>query len=174
MQIELTDEEKAWIAEIVFVPDNPHEQWHTERNQELASLLTHSIFRRDAVPKHRKLWFIDPVLNPGGRGKSRKDAFQGSSDPERMIRHPHFLRYLHYFIFGPKLPQPLMAEFDRAVRDCGMVTSGDVDPLCRKARELARRHGLDKRSADEFYKLALETMGPHYAGSIRDAVMQVR
>ncbi|WP_194954893.1 hypothetical protein [Sphingopyxis solisilvae] len=34
---------------------------------------------------------------------------------EEMVRHGHFLKYLHYFIYGAKLPAPAIQAFKAAV-----------------------------------------------------------
>ena len=61
---------------------------------------------------------------------------------------------LHLWRF---LPVPVIDSFQREVKACGMVTSGDIIPLGDHAKKLMRLHHLDKgRAAEEFYKLALD------------------
>jgi hypothetical protein len=52
---------------------------------------------------------------------------------------------------------------------------GDIEPLRKTARALARQYGLNTADADQFYQLALETMGPcSHAEAIYRAVKAVR
>lgn len=176
MEIDLTKEEKAWAAEIELDQRRVRDHEHWKLNSELAYKLICSLLERRAVPTHRLKYFVDPYFHPGGRGKSRKDRFLANAGSyEDMYRHNHFLAYLRYFIYGPDLPRSLVDAFAKAVEACGPVTSGDVDPLRRKARALARQYGLNTADADKFYQLALETMGPSsYAEAIYRAVKDVR
>ena len=67
-------------------------------------------------------------------------------------------------------------EFRAAVEDCGDVTSSDVVPLGKTARQIARSRGLQAREAsEEFHKLALDCgIDAGYAVFIRDAVRKMR
>ncbi|MBA3040388.1 MAG: hypothetical protein KJ670_12580 [Alphaproteobacteria bacterium] len=175
MQIELTEEEQELINKIEFDPMKvtDHQRWQI--NSELAFRIITLLLRREAVPNHRIQYFTEPAYNFGGRGKSRRELFLAKAKTyENMFRHNHFLAYLRYFVYGPNLPEELIASFRKAVEACGNITSGDIGPLRTKARALARQYRLNKTSADEFYKLALETMGHSHADSIRDAIMQVK
>ena len=87
------------------------------------------------------------------------------------MRNPAFLKHLRYFLYGPALPDTVIAAFRQKVMDCGMVTSGDIVPLGDEAKRLTRAHGLEPaQAAEEFYKLALECGLDGDAKSIRDAV----
>src|SRR3546814_12411716 len=73
---------------------------------------------------------------------------------EEMVRHGHFLKYLHYFIYGAKLHAPAIQAFKAAVDDCGAITSGDIAPLETVARHLVRaNHLAPQEVATAFYKL---------------------
>lgn len=146
-------------------------------NAELAHQLTTLLLERKAIPKQRLRYFTDPDYNPGGRGSSRQDVFERNGPSgDALLRHPHFLRFLRYFIHGADLPSPIVTVFAKAVEDCGPITSGDIAPLSATARQLARAHGLDpKRAAEEFYKFCLDLdLGSGDAASIRSSVQQVR
>lgn len=174
MHIDLTEEEKKIVSQIEFDQTKVrHEEWPA--NSELAFQLITSILKREAVPERRMKYFIDPDYNPGDHGKSRKDRFLANAKTvDAMFRHNNFLAYIRYFIFGPHLPPRLIASFAETVRECGDVTSGDVEMLRKQARALARQYGFNRADADEFYKLGLEFMWHSYADSVRDAVKQVK
>lgn len=56
----------------------------------------------------------NPDFNIGGRDKSRKQFFEGNgSRGESIFRHPHFLKYLRYFILSLQRlkPAPLACCF---------------------------------------------------------------
>lgn len=156
--IGLTAEEQTLAEAIEFEALNLKDHIHAEQNAQLAVALMRSLIARDGIPEQRRKYFGDPAYHPGGRGSSRKQMFERNGcRGEAILRHPHFLAYLRYFIHGADLPPRVVAEFRTAVEECGMVTSGDIIPLGHKARTLARRLGLSRHEArEEFYKLALD------------------
>lgn len=176
--IDLTPSESALLEELQLdasaLPDD-----HTIvlRNGELACDLTKSLIARDALPKHRTRYFTDPEFNPGGRGRARIDGFiRNGRHGNEILKHPHFLKYLSYFLYGAVLPKAVIDGFYKRVQECGLVTSSDVVPLGTFARTQARANRLNgKVAAEEFYKLALDCgLSGGYAASIRDSVMRVR
>lgn len=176
--IELTPEEIVMVNAIQFDPlafrDN-HQAFN--ENADLAYRLVTSLLERDAIPEQRIRYFTDPEYNPGSRGSSRKQRFErNGTQGDAMLRHPHFLKYLRYFIYGADFPSPILSAFMQAVEDCGLVTSGDIAPLGTTARQLARTHRLKpKAAADEFYKLCIDLgLNPNSASSIRASVQQLR
>jgi hypothetical protein len=114
--------------------------------------------------------------NTGGRGKSRQQVFESNGTAgDDIFRHPHFLPYLKYFLFGPDLPHETIDCFRQAVADCGNITSGDIGPLCELARSLARQQGAERDLAEEFFKLALECgLDSSDAREVRDSVKRIR
>ncbi|NJS13619.1 MAG: hypothetical protein HC788_02145 [Sphingopyxis sp.] len=176
--IELTDEESAIASALNFNQVAFASNYDGYLiNADLAHRLTTSLLNRGAIPQHRARYFADPELYPGGRGASRQDNFvrHGNSHDE-ILRHPNFLKYLRYFVYGAELPAAVIAAFADAVEDCGMVTSGDIVPLGQKARQLARSHSLERTAAaEEFYKLCLDLgLSPNQSASIRTSVLQLR
>ena len=178
LTIDLTPDELALAEAIKF---DPHATLGNppvfRANGDLVVQLINRLLKRKAIPDQRLGYFSDPVYNVGGRGISRRDAFiQKGHDDESVMRHGHFLKYLYYFIYGADLPALVVQAFQRAVEDCGPITSDDIAPLSSKARQLARAHGLNaKEAADQFYKLSLDLgLGPDNAASIRSSVQQVR
>jgi hypothetical protein len=176
--IELTPEEGALAKQIKF---DPHATLGDTRafheNGELVVQLTEMLLEREAIPEPRRRYFSDPEYHVGGRGSSRRDLFlQRVNDRDAMMRHGHFLKYLHYFIYGAALPDRIANAFKKAVQDCGMVTSGDIAPLSSAARQLASSAGLERKAAaEEFYKLSLDLgLSPSNAASIREAVLKMR
>jgi hypothetical protein len=174
---ELTAPEKQLLATINF--DALKLEGHEDaiRNGKAVCALMKSLMSRKAIPELRVKWFIDPDLHPGGRGSSRKQVFERNGcTGDDIPRHPHFLPYFWYFLYGANLPAPAIAEFRAAVDQCGQVSSSDVVPLGRAARTIARAHRLDAHDAsDEFYKLALDCgIWPSYADHIRGAVRKMR
>ena len=176
--IELTPEEIALADAIKFDPHDTlgnTQAFHANGDQVVQ--LTNSLLKRKAIPDQRLSYFSDPEYHVGGRGSSRQELFlRKAGDRETMVRHGHFLKYLHYFIYGADLPSAVVIAFARAVEDCGMVTSGDIAPLSSTARELTRTHRLKPQSAaEEFYKLCLDLdLSLDAAASIRESVLQVR
>src|SRR5437588_2778796 len=170
--VQLTDSEKALVARVDFEPSGQtHDAAGALANGEAAHALTKSLMERKAIPDVRLRWFTDPNYNIGGHGSSRQQIFvKNGTRGEDILRHPHFLKHLRYFVYGPDLPASVVESFEKEVAGCGGVTSGDIIPLGDHAKQQARRHSLDAgKAAEEFYKLALECgLGMYDARAIRD------
>jgi hypothetical protein len=177
--VELTAEETMLLAKIDFDSSSSarqgHDYWKTVGDAALG--LMKSLIARGAIPEVRTRYFSDSDFNIGGRGRSRvgiveKNGTQG----EAIFRHPHFLKYLHYFLYGPDLPVHVTEAFRQKIGDIGFVTSSDIVPLGTFARQLTRANKLDASDpAEEFFKLALECgLELHEAKAIRNSVKGVR
>ena len=176
--IELTPQERALLDQIELDALALRDQAHWQSNSDLVVALFQSLSERDAVPAHRWKCFADASYNIGGRGSSVLDHFKRNGNQgEEIIRHPHFLKHLKFFLFGPNLPVAVLTAFQREVDDCfGHVTSSDVPKLSAAASRITRAHRLEPREAsEEFFRLGLENgLSPGYAVSIRDKVRAIR
>jgi hypothetical protein len=175
--IELTQEEKELAQEIEFEQEEVFRHRLGVDNGILAHKIMIALISRNGIPQQRERYFCDPEYNTGGRGRSRKEIFERNGTiGEDIFRHGNFLKHLHYFLFGASLPDALIDEFSEAIESCGNVTSGDIENLRRKARDLTRRFRLNSHdAANEFFKLSIDCcIGPSYAASIANAVKQVR
>lgn len=153
-------------------------QNHEELRNSLAPMeaLASSILERGVVPEVRIAYFTDPDFNPGGQGKSRQDVFEknGTSGDE-ILRHPHFLKHLEYFVCGPDLPAAAINKFksESASRN---LSDSDVNDLTPYARACVRQNHLTPHhAAEEFFKLAVEcgaTTG--FAENLRKSVRAVK
>jgi hypothetical protein len=172
-KIDLTDEEEALLAQIIFHPKNDNRLHETLKiSCAAAAPLADSILSRKAVPEIRRRYFTDLALNIGLK-KSRKGVFEANGTKgEAILRHSHFLPYLEYFIYGPQLPDKVIDEFWHLASGFD-VERGDLHKL---ARNMTRQFELSPREAsEEFFKLALECgMMVDDARSVRDAVKTVR
>jgi hypothetical protein len=176
--IELTAEEKALVGKIDFNPSSEtHDADYWKEVGEASHALMKSLMGRKAIPEIRMKVFTDADFNIGGRGRSHLQIFEkNGTRGDAIFRHPHFLRYLHYFLFGPDLRADVIAAFQRRVSDCGFVTSSDIVPLGDGARRLTRQYALDPGYAsEEFFRLALESgLEINEARLVRDAVRKAR
>lgn len=171
--ISLTSDEKALFSKICF-------DWrsHEELRGSLALMeaLASSILKRGAVPDVRIAYFNDPEFNIGGRGKSRQDIFErnGTSGDE-ILRHPHFLKHLEYFVCGPDLPAVAIEKFKREAF-AGHLSGSDVIDLTPYARSCVRQNSLDPHhAADEFFKLAVECGAiPGSAENLRKSIRAIK
>ncbi|TFW13366.1 hypothetical protein E4L96_19915 [Massilia arenosa] len=170
----MTDDELNLLAQIKFGRSS-HEELRASSLPMAA--LTESLLDRRAIPKARLLYLTDPERNPGGRGKSRQQIFELNGTSGRAIyAHGNFLKYLEYFIFGPDLPESIVALFKETMWCSGYLTSGDVNDLAPKARAAVRSARLNPSvAAEEFYKLTLECGAmPCSAETIRKSILAVR
>ena len=178
--ISLTEAEAALLDKIdLRVRHESHDEGHAAylANREPIVGLMRSLSERDGIPEERVRYWLDPGYNTGRLKASHKGVFERNGRRgDEIYEHPHFTPYLRYFLFGADLPDAVIAAFEEAVGNPEWVTSGDIVPMGKRARGLARVHELDRRvAAEEFFKLCLDMgLGVHTAGSVRSAVMQLR
>jgi hypothetical protein len=177
--IELTDHEQDLVLRIDFNPSPgkyPADPWKPIGDAMLE--LTKSLFERKAIPESRIKFFTDPQFFIGGHGISHLQAFEkNGTRGDDIFRHPHFLKYLSYFIYGPALPKAVIDAFQRKIADCGApFTGSDALTVADMARQLTRSYGLAvDTTAEEFYKLVLDCgMDASDARTVRDTVKRVR
>jgi len=171
--IPLTSEEQTLFSEICF-----DWQSHEELRGSLVPMeaLASSILRRGVVPELRVAYFTDPEFNPGGRGKSRQDIFEkNGTSGEEILRHPHFLKHLEYFVCGPDLPAAAIEKF-RNEAYSSHLSGSDVGDLTPWARSCVRDNHLDPHHAsEEFFKLAVECGAiPGFADNLRKSVRAIK
>lgn len=178
LPVELTAPEQELLKSIEFdLSRNRHDADFARKNGETVLELMRSLIQRKAIPEIRTRVFTDPAFFIGGRGSSHLDVFKrNGTSGDAVFRHPNFLKYFHYFLFGPDLSKPIVEAFCQTVADCAPVTSGDAETFSVKAKELTRRHQLDKSDAAEaFYRLALECdLDEGTARIIRDNIKRLR
>lgn len=147
--IELTAAEQGLWDQIYFPPhgvvfDHDRVRASIEPAHELAC----SLLEREAIPPIRWRYFTDPELNVRGHGKSRLQVFErNGTRGDAILGHPHFHKYLRYFVLGPDVPASTIASFTGLVDECAPVTSGDVDGFCELVRHEVRSTGLQRRLA---------------------------
>lgn len=170
MKISLKPEEQDLLDKIELEALNVDNGQPTLDNCERAATIASMLFARKAIPEMRLKVFTEADYATG-RGPSVRDQFyrNGNTDAQ-MVRHPHFLAWLRYFIFGPQLPEEFIKVFKVKVEELEPLTSGDVKPLATLTRKLVRDFRLEKSEADEVFKLALEFKDDIYlAKSLRTA-----
>ncbi|WP_057091931.1 hypothetical protein KV708_08565 [Comamonas thiooxydans] len=172
--IELTEGELLLLKEIKF-----NARSHDELRAligPMASLAT-SLLDREAIPEVRLLYFTEAERHPSGRGKSRQDVFEANGTVgDEILSHPHFLKYLEYFIFGPALPQQTIESFKDAAQFGEHLSRSDMSDLLPTAKQMVKSQRLDPNiAAEEFHKLALECGAlPSTASSLRDSIRKIR
>jgi hypothetical protein len=175
--VELTEDEKKLVGGVEFDPLSIRGGVEVVTAVcGAAKELWQSLIDRKAIPEHRLRFFADPDYNITGHGSSREQMLERNSRGRDIFASVQFLPHLRYFIYGPSLPPAVIDDFQNKVKECGMVTSGDIIPLGVHARKQTRTYALDNGSAaEEFYKLALECgLAEHEARSIRDRVKTKR
>ena len=180
--IKLTNEETALVEVTVLHvgPHLSHDAAHAvyKANRRPILLLVNSICERGAIPEGRLKYWDNPSHQTDGRLKvSRKELFERNGcTGQDIYTHPHFLPYLRYFLFGADLPDPVITKFEKQVGNPSWVTSGDILPIGKCARDLVRQYHLDRVSApEEFFKLCLDMrLSPSIAASVMRSVKQLR
>ncbi|MGJ7572943.1 hypothetical protein ACSFBX_20610 [Variovorax sp. RB2P76] len=171
--IDLTNEEQKLLADIDFHPMQ-HFDEKVKRSLAAAATLTPMLLRRGAIPERRLRYFTSSEWGP--RGKSRKDNFEGNGTRgAEIFAHGNFLRYLRFFIHGANLPQLVINAVRDQIGNLEWFSSGDLEPLRKLVRRLAREHSLDTRNADDFMQLCADLgLSATDADSICRAVKQVK
>jgi hypothetical protein len=143
--IELTNAERSLLNMVKFGQSTPEE---IRKSITHMAELARSLLQRDAIPEVRKLYFTDPERNPGGRGKSRQQVFEANNTSgPKIIEHPHFLPYLYYFIYGPRLQQVIINEFKEVSASSGHLSEYDIQDLMQQAKTHIKELRLDPHTA---------------------------
>lgn len=179
-KIDLTPDEEDVFSRIVFdldaVMNLDYEQ--SIENGELSAALIKRLVSRDAIPEVRRLYLEDEDYNPGKGKGSRKDNFLNNSGTvANMVRHAHFLPYLHYFVCGADLPIKAKEEFFARAQDY-WVKSDELIKLAKqqvRARRVSDPPARDYLVADAYYQLALDSgCDESVARLIRAAVKTIK
>jgi hypothetical protein len=178
--IKLTEEEAGLLSKIDLRSDHRnHDEGHAANlsNKEPILALLKSLSARRALPEVRLSYWNDPNYRSGRIKGSRKGLFERNGCTGADIyTHPHFLAHLRYFLFGSELPDDVIAAFEAKVGNPEWVSSSDIVPIGKAARDLTRRYSLDIADApEEFFKLCLDMgLGLSTAESVMRSVKQVR
>jgi hypothetical protein len=153
MRIEMTAEEEALLKGILF--DTSASDFHVVglENGEKVTALMRSLLVRQAIPEERWRYFTDPELNPRHRKSRRQIFIDNGCTGDAILTHPHFLKYLRYFVSGPQLPTGVIARF----KELATGPFWELEPLLAFVRACVRERRVQRDdAAEEFYKLALE------------------
>lgn len=170
--IPLTEEESALLKQIDFIHHHPDEV--LQRSCTASAQLTPMLLEREAIPESRLRYFTDPAYHDGKR--SRLEAFERNGTPAHEVGgHGNFLKHLRYFIHGSGLPSAVQKAMQEAVGDPTTFSSGDLESVRKRARQLVRQHELGSTSADAFFQLMIDLgLSADEAHSVRKTVATVR
>ncbi len=174
LAIDLAQHEQTLVARIDFDP-RPGVDW--ENIADAVDELVKLLLERKAIPEARLKFVADAKYNIGGHGSSRAEIIERNGKPLPLFRNPAFLKYLHYWLYGPDLDTAVIKAFQTKVIECGNpFTGSDAIEVADFARQLTRSHNVDRHNAPtEFYKLALDCgLDADDARIVRDSVMKAR
>ena len=179
MLIAMNEDENILWTQIVNYWTNDYgkpfghsDKWDTDKIGQRQRTLTNSLLKRNAIPAHRLKWLDDADYFIGSK-KSRLQVFSenfGAFD-DRIFEHPHwyFMGYLPFLVGVISLPGQVAEEFRT---DARRKTNNGYD-IGMKYRGIAKSLKLPKKSAEEFYKLALDCDYDHYdCRTIRDIIFK--
>ncbi|MEJ1128407.1 hypothetical protein V9L20_12560 [Variovorax sp. CCNWLW225] len=156
--IEISSEEKA-LVDVIDFRTNSRDPDTVLPMLGAAGMVTPMLLARGAIPERRQQCFTQPGWGAGR--KSRLEVFEGNgTQGTDIFSHRNFLKYLRFFIHGANLPITIKVAMRDQVENPQWFTSGDREPLRKLARQLARAHGLDGSSADEFMYCAPTSAWP--------------
>lgn len=174
--IDITDQERSILDHIAFDPDRFDHEVYLQ-NADAVPRLMESLVQRGAIPAHRLAYFTDHNYHSGRLKGSRLSIFERNGTSGRDIfKHPHFLNYLWYFLYGSRLPSDVIEEMKRLITRLDPISGGDTGEICDVARELFSRHRFDaEQFSDELFKLCLDCGVPlMWADHIRGVVRKMR
>jgi hypothetical protein len=158
-KIDLTADEERVLAQIKFPARGVALECDDgERNGELVAELIHALLNRKGIPEVRLRYYADSEYNPSHPKTSRREFFlRNAGNDEAAYRHPHFLKYLHYFVYGADLPEKIKGLFQETASESFVKPQNLVD----RVRWLIRssdieRYPRDYELHDKFYQLALD------------------
>lgn len=175
-QIELADSETALYAEVSEAERRSlvdHDVNRARQAGQAAKQLFRSLQRREAIPETRLRYFADREYSASDTRTSRRERFLRNAHTEdAMYEHPHFWRYVLYFVNGADLPSAVVERFVGLARD----SMREYNTLSSFAKQASRQLPGDRGTkADEFFKLAIDCDCPlNEAIGVRRAVMQAR
>ena len=174
--VALTKEEQALFDSICWNMNELVRRDDRFEHFEKMGMLAESLVERKAIPKVRIAYFTDPEMNAGGYGKSRKQVFEKNGTTGRdIMRHPHFMAHLRYFVLGPDLPKPVIEGFCKVIEDDAGTAGMVLSQIKAFVRKVVRDRALDPgHAADEFFKLAHEVDQGSLAENVRSAAKSVR
>lgn len=174
--VKMNAEEKALVDAICWDLDELGGRDDRFDHLEKMGQLAESLLARDAIPKVRVAYFTDPSMYVGGHGKSHQQVFEKNGTCGRdILRHPHFMTYLRYFIYGPDLPLDTIRGFCKVIEDDAGTSGMVLDQIMAYVRkEVREKHLTASHAAEEFFKLAHEIGKPSVAESVRSAAKGVR
>jgi hypothetical protein len=108
-----------------------------QTNGELALALMKSLLGRGAIPEPRLKYFEDPSYRTGVPKGSHHRLFERNGTVgDDIYRHPHFLAYQRYLLFGANLTPAIIGEFSAKAFAYGHVGPSDALELGKLARNL--------------------------------------
>lgn len=178
--VQLSDDEAALLTKVDLIESHEshgdgHEAYKGNKQPILA--LLKSLSERDAIPQERLNYWTDARYQHSRIKASRKGLFERNGCTGADIyTHPNFIRHLRYFLFGADLPDAVMGAFEARVGNPEWVSSSDIIPIGKSARDLTRQCRLNPHEAsEEFFKLCLDMgLGLNVAQSVMRSVKQVR
>lgn len=155
-EIELTREETKLYKDLIEQSDISG-SWLKNNLADTMMNLFVMIQKRDVIPEIRMKVFTDPEYSEH-RNISPKQVFEKNGQyGSDLLRHPDFLKYLTYFIFGPDLPNNFIIEFCDNVEKDNLFGPEVTDDFLKKLRKNVNEFNLSKQQrSTEIFRLALE------------------
>lgn len=170
-EINLNSTEAEYLLKIDFTLSK-HDRVSSSCDNAL--ILMKSLIERKAIPDARIKYLTNPEYNFGSR-KSRIEVFESNGRKgDDIFKHPHFLKYLKYVVFGPDLNLEIKEGFKGLIESFGDFVSGeDYTQIKAFIKNAIRSENYSEKDrhiiSEEFFKLAIECgLQPFEAYQIRD------
>lgn len=152
-----------------------------EKNQSIlnASLeLTEILRDAERIPLSRINYFLKPACNISRPTKSRKEIFEiNGIRGDDIFKHPHFIKYLIYFIIGADLPLDIKTKAEELIVRASFKDHGcdDFFEYLKGTRLIPKDNDKRDTFSEEVFKLALDSSADiSDAISLRNSVKNTR
>lgn len=157
-KIKLTEEEKVLYDSAQNC--NIHNSY-VENQTALKSsrLLTKLLLERIAIPENRLKYFTDRAYQFGRVKRSRKEIFESNGTKgESIFEHPHFLKYLTFFIEGANVSQDIY-EFAKTIKETNQFQDEAISEIFEYIKQrnyVPKELKAQNKFADEIFKLVVD------------------
>lgn len=172
-KVELTEEEQKLYEDIISL-DISEDYEKRVRKLDSLQLLTKSLLDRKAIPEQRIRFFTDKDFQFGGTKKSRKEVFESNGTKgQEIFKHPHFIKYLKYFVEGANLNLHLTKSILEIYSKCHYSDDAinEIYNLLKSNSLIPKDKSSRQELADEIFKLLVDLkIEPNYCHQIRKKI----
>ena len=172
MPLILNSEEKDWYERAKSISMKMDYSERIGRLKDQGRLFA-SLMDKKLIPQRRLRYLTQKELQTGYKKKSRLEIFEDNGTKgEEIFSHPHFLKYLRFFVEGPQVDEHIL-ELIKGVISENFDEDDQVEEFIRRVKQFvpSPKEARDK-FAQEVFKLAVDMdWDPSSCHKVRNKVM---